>query len=473
MSQHALPLGPTKLKRLIALALMSVPLIAGAAYTSTAKLDPAATWSVGEEREGAPAAIDDSVLVDARRATGEASSQAGFLKNGTQELVDATSGIAGRTGEVTGPIAQARDGSARLSNGMVELQAATGQLGDGATKVADGVETAVNQVIGLEAVRGQILAALDRHIEDLKNTKNSDLVRLRDQMRGFREQVLTFQLDEATRRQLEDLRGGSREIANQLAVPGYGYHDGIYTATKGSKELADGLAKLDEGVGQALGKVGELEDGAKKIDDMAGLTKERISAIQRAMPIVSAGTSEAQERGVQQTLAPMYAFLIAALVLLGAGLRGRNTRVLSIITAAVLAALAAGLAALLGTGMETQQVMGVAATSFLLALASILTGSIFIRVFGTTGGQILALVGAGTQLAVVGWAWNLASTSQISSTWLTVSSLMPVHYPTAAIAALGNSGSNNSIGLGIGVLAALCIMGFAGLKMLNPKHLEA
>ncbi|WIM73179.1 hypothetical protein QP028_06180 [Corynebacterium suedekumii] len=206
---------------------------------------------------------------------------------------------------------------------MVELQAGVGQLGTGATEVADGVGTAVDQVVGLGALQGQLLGMIDDTVAGLEGATDPDLVDARTRLQDLRGQVEMAQLDGDLANQLTALKDGSREVANQLAVPGYAFHDGIYSATKGAQDLSHGLTEAQGGVDEAVAGVEELDAGVQRIDQMATQTQDRIGAIQRALPVVqAAGTGEgvaaaAASEETIPTLAPMYAMLIAALVMLG------------------------------------------------------------------------------------------------------------------------------------------------------------
>jgi hypothetical protein len=462
------------LRRYLAGLLLAVPVVFGACYSVVADIDPADSWSDGQQRLGAPAVADSTALVDARRATGEANSQASFLVNGTGQLVDGTEQLSNRSDEVSDAVTGAKDGAKQLSDGMVELQAATGQMGDGATKVADGVQTAVDQVVGFEAARGQIVGTLDRYIADLKNAKDPDSVKLREQLVGFRDQANAFELDGNIKTQLEDLKNGSRELANQLDTPGYAFHDGMYSATKGSKELSDGLNQLDAGVAEALAGVNELEQGAAKVDNMAGLTKDRIGGIQRAMPVTQAGTPEAELAGISRTIAPMYAFLIAAAVLLGAVLRVKDNKWLMALMVVGLAAMASCLTGVLGVGIGVGELAGVAGIAVLTALAGMLSGVVLVRLVGALWGQAIAFVGVLAQIGIVGMAWNQATTHSPDGVWAIISALLPVHYSTSALAALGNSASSTTaLGLSAAVLLLTCCAGVLSLKFVGVDNLHS
>ena len=96
--------GPIVVRR--AIAALIVALASG--------IDPADTWSDSTARAGAPTVVDDSVLVDARRATGEASSQAGLLTGGTKQLVDGVGKITGGTDDISTALTNGKEGTQKL-----------------------------------------------------------------------------------------------------------------------------------------------------------------------------------------------------------------------------------------------------------------------------------------------------------------------------------------------------------------------
>ena len=462
--------GPIVVRCAIAALIVALPVLVGAIYSLASGIDPADTWSDSTARAGAPTIVDDSVLVDARRATGEASSQAGLLTGGTKQLVDGVGKITGGTDDISTALTNGKEGTQKLSDGMTQLQAATGQMGQGATKVADGVETAVNQVTGFEAVRGQIVVAIDGYLERIKDAQDPDTVKLREDLGTLRQQATTFTLDDTTKSQLEEMKTGSREIAQQLSEPGQAYHDGIYTATKGAQDLNAGLGKATTDLETALKSVDDLRTGSARIDTMAKNTQAKIGEIQRALP-----TAQSHTDTDTRTLAPMYAVLIAAGVLFGATIRGsgrihtKATLLTVVVTLVGLAVTASLLCLMVGFGLGAGQVAGITAITLLLGMISILTGSLMVRIFGGMWGQIAALMTALAQVGIVGWAWNLAATTAIPTGWLLATSLMPLHYATSGLVAFGNSGGSAShIGISLGVMIALCVSGLTGLKLLQP-----
>src|SRR5699024_2908636 len=116
-----------------------------------------------------------------------------------------------------------------LHDALLILQASTGQLGDGASQLANAVDAAVSQVVGLGAVQGQLLEAVDAAELDLKDIDTDDAKEIRGAIADLKGQLEAFDVEAEVTTPLTELQNGSRELANQLDVPGYAYHDGIYS----------------------------------------------------------------------------------------------------------------------------------------------------------------------------------------------------------------------------------------------------
>lgn len=457
--------------------LVALPLIIGTAIAALSGLDPAKTWSSDAEPAGAPVAssptgIDPSQLVDARRAAGEAGSQAGFLVAGTGELVEGTGKMREGTAGVEDQFGAAVTGSQQLSQGMVELQAGLGQLGPGAIQVADGVGIAVDQVVGFGAFRGQLLTGIDQMLSKMEGSRDPEVIAARDQLISLRSQAEVFELDETTSNQLSQLKSGSREIANQLGVPGYAFHDGIYSATKGSQELAAGLSQAQGGMDDALEGVNALSEGAVKIDNMAGQTQDRIGAIQRSLPAVQAApaTGDASAEGSTRALTPTYAMLIASLVLLGGAAAGavagftRHRWILLGAATAVFTTLGVILLAILSTGLT---VAAGALAAVILALGVLTSAGLthlMIRLLGPLTGSITAAVLGLAQIGLVGWVWKTASSAEVATVWQILANLTPVNWATSGLTSLGNDGSQQALWLSLGVLAGTAVLGALGMR---------
>lgn len=461
-----------------------------------APMNPASTWATGGDTSGAPAVYaGPDQLVDARRATGDAAAEAGFLTQGTKQLKEGTDQLKDGSGELAEAVRSASDGADQLSKGMVEIQAGTGQLADGATRVADSVGGAVDQVVGFEAVRGQILGAIDDTIKATANNRDPQVVDLRKQLKDLRGQVETAELPEDMNTQLTELRDGSRELANQLSTPGYAYHDGIYSATNGASELSKGLSEMNGKVKEATDGVNQLADGGKKVDEMANTNKDNIGAIQRALPAPvpvagASGTTTGTAAGADgqaapapaSALAPLAAMLVSALAILGgvvtalaayAGSRARARWLILGLGTAFSAAAGLILVAILGTNLSASDLAITGLALVLGTLASAGLTWIFRSAFGTIGGGAVAGIFALLQMGVVGWVWSSAATGEVSLLWRAASQALPMHWSTAAISAAGNGGSTTAMWTGIGLSALLAVLGLVAMRASRPAVVSA
>ena len=435
-------------------------------------MNPADTWAnAGRDAEvsGAPQVGPDN-LGDARRAAGEAGQQAKVLKEGAGQLAAGIGEAQGQTQQLIDALAAAQSGSQQLADGMVQLQAGTGQLGAGATQLADSIGEIVGQVSGFEAVRGQVVGAIDRSLEELKDAKDPEAVKARESLKDLRAQAETAQLPPDVVAKMNQLRDGSRDLANQLAVPGYGYHDGIYTATNGSAELAAGLRELQTQTGQATGGIDELVAGVEKINQMAGMNADKVGAVRAALPVPAVAPGAAGAEPVGPTLAPVAAMLLAAMAVLGgtalaaAWFASRGRWWILSAGSVVLAAAGTILAGVIGSGFGVQE-YGVAFIGLLLGtLASAGLASVLSRAFGAGVGLGSAGVLALVQAGLVGWVWRTATTAQVDSVWVALSQAAPMHWASTAVSAAGNGGDYRGIVSAVLLSAMVAAAGLAGAR---------
>lgn len=461
--------------------LLLIPLIAGTVFATTTSLDVSRAWSAADEVTGAPAVATSPELIDARRAAGEAGAQAGFLVSGTDELTAGTSELVDAAAPLEEGVGAAANGARQLHDGLIQLQAGTGQMGTGATEIADGVATAVEQVTGLMIVQQQIKAAMDQADRDLAASDLPEAEEIRGQLVNLRNQLDQMGLTVDMTDRLNDLRSGTRDLANQLAVPGYGYHDGIYTATNGAAELATGLEELESGVGEAIEGFTALDDGASRLDAMATLNQEKTSAIQRALPApqVPAGgvglTASAGSEG-GASLPPMYAFLISTLVMLaGAAIGWATLRNRLLMAFVVFGITAMGGIALftVALGMSTPALVASVGVLLLATVAAAVITRVLVQALGMTGAVVAAVIGWVAQVAVVAQVWSVTSVSEIDTLWRVLAGLMPLHYPTFALTSLGNSGTVAAIWMAVAVLGGLMVIGGLTLWRLQPQPVES
>ncbi|WP_291314329.1 hypothetical protein [Corynebacterium sp. UBA2622] len=439
-------------------------------------LSPASTWTSAAS-DGAPTGAPATApgpdnLVEARRAVGEAATQAGFLTQGTAQLNDGVGKLDEGSKQLIDGIASANSGAQELSHGMVQLQAGTGQLAGGATRVADAVGGVVDQVAGVEAVRGQVVAGIDNALGSMKDARDPEVVKARDALINLRGQAASAQLPPDIVAQMNQLKNGSREVANQLSVPGYAYHDGIYTATNASAQLASGLRELNNGAGAAGAGIGELREGSQKLDQVAGLTSTKIDNVRRAIPAAApaAGSTGAAEEGAPASaLAPLAAMLVSALLLVG----GFASAALSLALpryrwwilgggGAFFALLGFILVAILGVGMGPAALAVAFLASAVGVLASAGLSRLLMAGFGVRAGAVVSAVLVAAQVGFVGWVWKTAASGSVTHAAAVVSAALPMHWSTAALSAAGNGGSATVLWAGIALGAAAAALGLAG-----------
>lgn len=476
-------------RRVILAVLLVLPLIAGLAFA-------AATGSRGFASAGsgagtstasgdAPAGLGGVTpqrLVDARRAAGEANSQAGFLTSGTGELRRGSGELNDGTGKLADGARQAEDGAKQLHDGMVQLQAGTGQLGDGATQLANGVDDALKQLDAIMLMRPELLRVIDGVDADLAKQHSPEAAEARKKLGELRGQAQNFDANAATGDRLMELKKGTRELSNQLAVNGYGYHDGVYKATEGSKQLADALGQLAGGAEAAHDGAGRVADGANRVDDMAGKTREKVAAANKAVPVVQPVPANASAPTAVSVLSPLAAYLVAALVMLAAGIgvlvvgAGELTgwrRLLPGLGVVLCSALVGTIALAMVSGAFGAA--HVAATFGVMALAAAASAMLTrgaIAVFGPLWGKATAIAGLILQVAVVGFAWQEAGSGAAFATARIAALLMPMHYATSGLTALGNSGAGVSTSLwpAVAVLAAIAVVGLCSSLVLGEER---
>lgn len=437
-------------------------------------MNPADTWTASEEVLGAPAtAASPDNLVDARRAAGEAKSQAGFLTNGTSQLKDGSEDLKDGMGDLADGAETARSGAESLAGGMNELNNGMGELGNGAGQVADGVGTAVDTVVGFEAIKGQVLGAIDRTLEQTESSDDPDIEEARNALNELRGQVETAQLPEDIVEQLNQLRDGSREISNQLTTEGYAFYDGMNSATNGANDLSGGMTELRDGANTARDGAQELYDGASQIDTMAGNTEGKIEDIQSAIPGPTPQQQQATAGPGQVTvsaLSPLVAMLIAALMIVGglalgcaAFVAAGSRRAIVGYGAAFLTVIGLVLVMVLGVGLSPLAMLAIGAGLVVGVLASAGLTWMGLAAFGARAGVAAAAVFATVQVGIVGWVWKSASVASVGVAWNIVAGLLPLHWTTTTLSAAGNAGSTQALWISLMLAAALGILGVTAI----------
>ncbi|GAB3944435.1 hypothetical protein [Corynebacterium tapiri] len=447
-------------RQLLFPALCVLILLAAAGVAAFAHLEPSKSWT--NEAGGAPsvsAAGQSPEVQQARRAAGEAASQSSLLTSGTTQLQDGARALEGGTAKLAEGTNDAAEGSQKLADGLTQLQAGVGQLGAGATQLADGVDAATAPLIGAGAVSGQLVGKLDRTIAALEGNPDPEVAKVREDLRALRDQANALPTDANATAELERVRSGARELANQLNAPGYAFHDGIYSAHKGAHDLAAGLDDLSTGAADAHAGSTQLREGSERVNTMAQETNDRVGAVNRALPAPAWGAAN-----TVRALPPQVALLVATLagligiaggyLLLSAA--GAQRRLLTLAVASALGAVT-GLVCLFvfASGMPAAAAALSGAVLFLTTASSAGLTTLAVRLGGPTLGAVMVLLGALVQLGFVGWVWRAAATSQLPEWSWIAAATSPLNWATAALAALGNAGNSHLTWIALAVLAGL------------------
>ncbi|MBI8999635.1 hypothetical protein M0E87_02155 [Corynebacterium sp. CCM 9185] len=502
--------GATVTRVLLALLLL-LPVVAGAVYTVAAGTDLISAQAAGAGDDPATVGAvargtrDGADLVAARRAAGEADTQAGFLVTGTGELHDGAAELADGSRRLSEGATEAANGSQQLTDGLIKLQAGTGQLGDGATRVADGVSRAVEQIEAMPGTRDELLKVLDDVDATLAKSDHPEAPQLRMDLVKLRVEVVNFRIAPEMISQLHELRDGSREVANQLSTPGQPFRDGIYSAVTGSRSLTSGLRELNEGTQTLRSGADELRDGAERIRVMAEANENKVEAIQAGLPargaagaaqIPAGETAPGSDTGTGPGL--MNALFIAFLVWLaatslwliarpspaptGARSEGSSRSVAeSGLAVAGIAVIGAVFAATVIRSPGSIALTGAILVVALTAITASVLGRAVIALFGGAVGRAVLAVGLAAQAGILGHVLSDASVGETPTAfWRLATALTPVAYPTGALAAL-DSGTHGSgthgpvLWVAVAVLGALAILGtvisrFAPDTGANPEQ---
>ena len=477
--------GVTVTRVLLAL-LLFLPVMVGAVYTVVSGTDLTST-SVGDEAAdtAAPGEARREIrgggdLVAARRAAGEAETQAGFLVAGTGELSDGAGELADGSRRLSEGATDAVNGSQQLTDGLIQLQAGTGQLGDGATRVADGVSRAVEQIEALPGARDELLRILDDVDATLAKSDHPEAPKLRMELVNLRVEVVNFRIAPEMLGQLNELRDGSREVANQLSTPGQPFHDGVYSAAAGSRSLTSGLRELNEGTQALQSGVDEIRDGAERIRSMAEANEKKVDAIQAGLPARSAagtvpGASEQAAAQLDTGVGPgpMDALFAALLVWLAgtslwllsrlspapAGVRSRVFGAPGLAVAGI-AAVGAVFVATVARPAGSVALTGAILVVALTAVAAAVSGRAVIGVLGATVGRIALVLGMIVQVGVLGHVFSgVSAGEEPTAFWRSLTAVMPAAYPAGALADFGAGGSGPVLWTAVAVLGALVVMG--------------
>lgn len=438
--------GPGALRRLLGLVLIVIPLALAALW---AVVGPAPDPDETAAGVGSPL---QSALADAAANSSFTVAGADQLRDGSAEIADGAD--------------QLRDGSAELAAGMEQLQNGMGQAGTGADELAGGVGQLVGAVRGVAVIQGQVLTAIDDAVSRLQGDA-PETVRARDALIGLKQQLETQGMDQNMLSNLDQLEGGANELARQLSTPGAPMRDGIYQATRGSRELATGAATLADGAGT-------LRDGASSVADSATRTQEAIGKTGRALAAEQGDAGLEAAAAAQDTQRRTSAGIlgVAAAAVLGALLvqliRRPGSRLAEQVLALVV--LTAGLSAWALATAEVPSVasaIGVVAVVGLVVVASSLLWRALVAVLGAWPGRIVAVVLAAVSAGVAWWVWVAGGAP---SAVVTATSATTTGQATAALDALLLAGSRSVVWTAVAVLAAIAVCSYLAVRLARSSE---
>ncbi|MEZ2189692.1 hypothetical protein [Corynebacterium sp. CCM 9204] len=494
--------GMTVTRALLSLLLL-LPVAAGAVYSTVTDTDLTTAGSPrpddGRESNGTGVAVSSATgsadLVAVRRAAGEADTQAGFLVTGTRELTVGAGELADGSKRLSEGAAKAAEGAQQLTDGLVKLQAGTGQLGVGATQVADGVARAVEQIEAMPLARDQLLGVLDELDATLATSKHPESPRLRMELVKLRVEVVNFRVDPQMLGQLNELRSGSRQVAEQLSTPGQPFHDGVYSAVTGSRSLSDGLHELDEGSRALQSGADELRAGAERIRTMAEANENKVNAIHAGLTSGRTGSPGNSPTDVGNSIDtgmnPMNALFTAILVWLAAtclwlvgkpvprrvGNSSGTTSgtafrvVFSAPVTAILGVAVTGAAFVATAARPSDSVLlgAVLLVVTLTAVAGSILGRALMTLLGPMTGRIVLITGLAAQVGVLGHVWsNTVNGAEVSTFWRVLTALTPSGYPAAALSELGSGTAGPVLWVTVAVLGALVVFGAVIIARIGP-----
>lgn len=487
------------LRRILLSLLLALPLIAGAAYLGWSGIGPSAAWTsdgAGEGRAPGPVpGIDVAQVQEARRAIGEANTQAGFLNVGMSRAVEGIGELRDGGSRLVDGTGKVKQGATDLAAGMNELQAGTGQLGAGAKEIATGAGAIADNVGMVNVAIGQVEAAIGPAKDSLRASNDPRAADAIADLEALERQLATVDFNSVST-EAERFRKGADELSYQLNTPGAPYRDGVYTATAGANELMNATGELDDGARRLDGGLRELGDGADRLGGAARTTADKVREAQLAMPVPTADQLEAAglaggdgdaPDGNRATLAPTLAFMVSALVMLaasalwliavpwarrrGAGAEDDRGFWARLFPSGAFAGALAGIVAvgalvlfIMADGMDLLRGATGVIVLALAALAATVLARAVISVFGEAWGRFVIIVAMLVQVGVIGWVWRTAAATAtggetLAPAWGIVAALLPLHHPTAALTALGNDGSTVMWGTSAGVLLALVVIG--------------
>lgn len=214
-----------------------------------------------------------------------------------------------------------------------------GLLGDGATQVSDGVDQVVDRLTGFGEMQAGVTEQLTVVAGTLRQSPDPVSQEAAARLDGLVGRLNTEGLGPETLAQLEQLRGGARQLAYELSDPDAQFVAGMVQAADGSRQLRDGLMLLDDGGRQLVDGTGQLVDGVGPVTGVIEGVSDNVREATAALPkspapassgdVAAAVETTAERQWWPYALVAMGALVLAVPALLPNVLRPNVTRVRS------------------------------------------------------------------------------------------------------------------------------------------------
>ncbi|MHC3366206.1 hypothetical protein ACYAFX_01360 [Rhodococcus aetherivorans] len=216
--------------------------------------------AVATPADAPPAATGDP-LSGTRNNLQQAGLPLALLGGGVGQLTDGSRQLDDGAHQLADGLAQASAGGQQLADGLGQLQGGVGLLGDGATQVSEGVDQVVDRLTGFGEMQAGVTEQLTVVAGTLRQSPDPVSQEAAARLDGLVGRLNTEGLGPETLAQLEQLRGGARQLAYELSDPDAQFVAGMVQAADGSRQLRDGLMLLDDGGRQLVDGTGQLVDG--------------------------------------------------------------------------------------------------------------------------------------------------------------------------------------------------------------------
>lgn len=230
-------------------------------------------------------------LTDTRDNLQQAGLPLALLGGGIGQLTDGSRQLDDGAHQLADGLAQASAGGQQLADGLGQLQGGVDLLGDGATQVSGGVDEVVDRLAGFGEMQAGVTEQLTAVAGTLRRSPDAVSQEAAARLDGLVGRLDSEGLGPETLAQLEQLRGGARQLAYELSDPNAQFVAGMMQAADGSRQLRDGLMLLDDGGRQLVDGTGQLVAGVGPVTGVIEGVSDNVREATAALPKSPAASS--------------------------------------------------------------------------------------------------------------------------------------------------------------------------------------